>query len=153
MHKFDQTIPIENYKNGPPDNYRIIPKKFPQLFRYIRGMTWDYSSNTIDLTVLETPNIEVVRWLKDLTEQKINSTKSPFCDTLLNSLEIIINTDEVPISVIILTNLELKKHELTLGDVGGPFWHKISLTYQSHEFYIKAHKMNGSYEICEWEKI
>jgi hypothetical protein len=135
-------------RNGKPSNNNFIcrPRAFPQIGENVDALSWNSVAKTITISITETAEFEVYKWIKYIEEKSHEIQKSPFSDLDANCLVITFQDHaKKDIADIRFKNLSITNNECGLyknTDVDGCDYlnYLITLSYQYDEFVLSQVK-------------
>ena len=131
----------------------MIPKAFNYLNDYIISVSWDAAGQTVSLSIGETADLDVLRWIKYINQQYEETQKSPFIDIEWNWVNLVLlDGQDKEVGTVKLKNVNIINHNchmhrirpntLNLGiDMGPQFLtYNITLSYQEAEIIPPVQK-------------
>ena len=128
------------------NKFDFIPKTCVEIKDSIRALEWDSVKKTIELTMIETPELDVYKWLKAVKDFYAASKMSSFLDINANAANLVfMDGNNSEIAKITFKDLNVISHKITLdkntlafgNDAEEPVKYYVVLSYQYEETNIK----------------
>jgi len=148
-----------NVPDGPPEIgppsagiYSLIPRQQPELAKMVVRVVWQSNSKALYVSIKETPDLGVYRWMEYMESQHKQAKEGPFVDLNENALSLkMFDSQNRVVAVMQFKNLNYAGHscEFVEGSTD-TLVHHLTISYQECE---KSQRPTTDTSDKEWQSV